>query len=211
MASAAIPVAFRPVHVDAPPKQRGWYIDGGSQAQRADQAGAGPRRRPRRRGRDHPRPGRTARRAGLARRARRLRRRHRASCTPSSSTGWRDDIRALRRVNTLVSAGREADAPSGYRAIPNLYLGPPKPGLISQTANDVFSRPLRRDPPAALRPRHARSAPRRHAREPRRAAQLRVLRPRVPPGAHRPRPQTRLACPRPHRFAVPLGAALNVA
>ena len=50
-----------------------------------------------------------------------------------------DDIRALRRVNTLVSTGRRRARRSGYRMIPNLYLGPPKPGLISRAANDVFS------------------------------------------------------------------------
>jgi NTE family protein len=138
MASAAIPVAFRPVHVEAPPKQRGWYIDGGVKlnapikpalALGADRVvvvattpdPAGP---------------------------------HASPVSPGSPDVFdagtvvmhallvdrmSDDIRALRRVNTLVSAGR-SQAPSGYRAIPNLFLGPPKPGLIGQTANDVFSR-----------------------------------------------------------------------
>jgi len=137
MASAAIPVAFRPVHIDAPAKQRGWYIDGGVKlnapikpalALGADRVvvvattpdPAGP---------------------------------HAAPVSPAEPDVFdaatvvmhallidrmADDIRALRRVNTLVSAGR-GRAPSGYRAIPNLFLGPPKRGLISETANDVFS------------------------------------------------------------------------
>ena len=29
MASAAIPVAFQPVHIDEPRQRRGWYVDGG--------------------------------------------------------------------------------------------------------------------------------------------------------------------------------------
>jgi len=138
MASAAIPVAFRPVHVEAPPKQRGWYIDGGVKlnapikpalALGADRVvvvattpdPAGP---------------------------------HASPISPGSPDVFdagtvvmhallvdrmSDDIRALRRVNTLVAAGRSR-TPSGYRAIPNLFLGPPKPGLISRTANDVFTR-----------------------------------------------------------------------
>jgi NTE family protein len=138
MASAAIPVAFRPVHVDAPTKQRGWYIDGGVKlnapikpalALGADRVvvvattpdPAGP---------------------------------HASQVAPGEPDIFdaatvvmhsllvdrmSDDIRALRRVNTLVVAGR-GRAPSGYRAIPNVYLGPPKTGLISQTANAVFSR-----------------------------------------------------------------------
>ncbi|MGO9876942.1 MAG: patatin-like phospholipase family protein [Acidimicrobiia bacterium] len=138
MASAAIPVAFRPVHIEAPAKQRGWYIDGGVKlnapikpalALGADRVvvvattpdPAGP---------------------------------HASQVAPGepdifdASTvvmhsllvdRMSDDIRALRRVNTLVAAGRGRTL-SGYRAIPNLYLGPPKTGLISQTANEVFSR-----------------------------------------------------------------------
>ena len=137
MASAAIPVAFRPVLIEAPPKQRGWYIDGGVKvnapikpalALGVDRVAAVA---------TTPDP------AG----------RHAASQSPAEPDIFdaatvvmhallvdrmADDIRALRRVNTLVSAGRSR-TPGGYRAIPNLYLGPPKPGLISDTANDVFS------------------------------------------------------------------------
>jgi hypothetical protein len=48
-----------------------------------------------------------------------------------------DDVRALRRVNTLLA--RHEHPPPGYRSIPNLYLGPPEPGTIARTANRVFS------------------------------------------------------------------------
>ena len=138
MASAAIPIAFRPVHIDAPSRQAGWYVDGGIKlnapikpalALGADRIvvvattpdPAGPH----------------ARQVAPA-----------APDIFDSGTvvmhsllvdRMADDIRALRRVNTLVAAGHGRGT-TGYRAIPNLYLGPPKPGLISQTANEVFSR-----------------------------------------------------------------------
>jgi len=138
MASAAIPVAFRPVHIDGPAKQRGWYIDGGVKLN-------APIKPALTLGADRvvvvattPDP------AGP----------HASQVAPGepdifdASTvvvhsllvdRMSDDIRALRRVNTLVGADRGRTL-SGYRAIPNLYLGPPKTGLISQTANEVFSR-----------------------------------------------------------------------
>jgi NTE family protein len=138
MASAAIPVAFRPVHVDAPPKHRGWYIDGGVKlnapikpaltlgADRVVVVATTP---------DPVRP-------------------HAKPVSPGEpdifdasavvmhallEDRMADDIRALRRVNTLLSNG-PSRATSGYRVVPNLYLGPPKPGLIGRTANEVFSR-----------------------------------------------------------------------
>ena len=137
MASAAIPVAFRPVHVDGPEELRGWYVDGGIKlnapikpalslgADRVVVVATTP---------DPFGP-------------------HASPVSPDepdifdASTvvmhallvdRMADDIRALRRINALVPTGTAA-APSGHRLIPNLYLGPPAPGLISQTANRVFS------------------------------------------------------------------------
>jgi NTE family protein len=138
MASAAIPLAFRPVHVDGPKELRGWYIDGGVKLNApikpalslgADRVvvvattpdPAGPHASPVAPGEPDIFDASTVvMHAVLVDR-------------------MADDIRALRRINTLVSteAGR---APTGYRSIPNLYLGPPAPGLISQIANRVFSR-----------------------------------------------------------------------
>jgi len=138
MASAAIPVAFRPVHVDGPDALHGWYVDGGIKLNAPIKP-------------------------GIALGAERV---VVVATTPDpfgphtspvaadepdifdASTvvmhallvdRMADDIRALRRINALVPAGTEA-APSGHRLIPNLYLGPPAPGLISQTANQVFAR-----------------------------------------------------------------------
>ena len=138
MASAAIPVAFRPVHVDAPPKHRGWYIDGGVKLNApikpaitlgADRVvviattpdPAGP----------HAKPVAPGEPDVLD-----------ASAVVMHSLledRMADDIRALRRVNALLSGGRN-QASKSYRAIPNLYLGPPKPGLIGRTANEVYTR-----------------------------------------------------------------------
>ena len=137
MASAAIPVAFRPVHVDAPPKHRGWYVDGGvklnAPIKPALTLGAdrvvvvattpdpvGPHAKPIAPGEPDI---------------------FDASAVVMHSLledRMADDIRALRRVNALVK-GRSA-ASSGYRVIPNLYVGPPRHGLIGRIANDVFSR-----------------------------------------------------------------------
>ena len=137
MASAAIPVAFRPVHVDAPPKHRGWYVDGGVKLNApikpaltlgADRVivvattpdPAGPHAKPIAPGEPDV---------------------FDASAVVMHSLledRMADDIRALRRVNTLV--GKRRNHANGYRAIPNLYLGPPKSGLIGRLANEVFSR-----------------------------------------------------------------------
>ena len=155
MASAAIPVAFRPVHVEAPPKQRGWYIDGGVKlnapikpalALGADRVvvvattpdPAGP---------------------------------HASPVSPGSPDVFdagtvvmhallvdrmSDDIRALRRVNTLVSAARGRHA----ERVPRDSQPVPRPAEAGPHQPDGQRRvlpPLRRDPSAALRPRLARS------------------------------------------------------
>lgn len=137
MASAAIPVAFRPVHIDEPKGRRGWYLDGGVKlnapikpaiALGADRVvvvattpdPAGPHSSPVSAGEpDIFDAGAVVMHAFLVDR-------------------MADDIRALRRVNTLISGGDRASG--GFRIVPNLYLGPPEPGLIGDTANDVFTR-----------------------------------------------------------------------
>jgi len=142
MASAAIPVAFRPVHIDQPSERSGWYLDGGvklnapikpSISLRADRIvvvattpdPAGPHASPVAEGApDIFDAGAVVLHAFLVDR-------------------MADDIRALRRVNDLL-AGHHDPAATGYRIIPNLYLGPPEPGLIGRMANDVFSRGIRR-------------------------------------------------------------------
>jgi len=142
MASAAIPVAFRPIYIDQPSERTGWYLDGGvklnapikpSISLLADRIvvvattpdPSGPHASPVADGApDVFDAGAVVLHAFLVDR-------------------MADDIRALRRVNDLL-AGHRDPAASGYRIIPNLYLGPPEPGLISQMANDVFSRGIRR-------------------------------------------------------------------
>jgi NTE family protein len=137
MASAAIPMAFQPVHIDEPAQYRGWYIDGGVKlnapikpaialgAERVVIVATTP---------DPTGP-------------------HGSAVAPGEPDifdagtvvmhallvdGMANDVRALRRINTLVST-EGAHVREGYRMIPNLYLGPPEPGLISRTANRVFS------------------------------------------------------------------------
>jgi NTE family protein len=137
MASAAIPVAFRPVHVDTPEARTGWYIDGGVKlnapikpalALGADRVvvvattpdPAGPRASAIAPGEpDIFDAGAVLMHSALVDR-------------------MADDVRALRRVNSLLANG-DGLAPKGYHTVPNLYLGPPEPGIIGQTANDVFS------------------------------------------------------------------------
>jgi NTE family protein len=137
MASAAIPVAFRPVFIDGPSTQRGWYIDGGVKLNAPIKPALAL-------GADRvvvvatsPDPsGNHARQVAPAE----------PDVFDASTVVMHsllvdrmaDDIRALRRVNTLLK-GRTGRIASGHRVIPNLYIGPPKTGLIAQTANDVYS------------------------------------------------------------------------
>ena len=137
MASAAIPVAFRPVHIDAPTRHQGWYIDGGvklnAPIKPALSLGAdrvvvvattpdpsGPHAKPIASGEPDVFDASAVLMHALL------------------EDRMGDDIRALRRVNELVSAAR-GRSQRGYRVVPNLYLGPPKTGLIGQTANDVYA------------------------------------------------------------------------
>ena len=138
LASAVIPVAFRPVQIDTPTSQRGWYVDGGVKlnapikpaidlgADRVVIVATTPdpaMQKPGSLALDEP------------------------DIFDASAVlmhamlvdRMADDIRALRRVNTLVSAAR-ANAPGGYRKIPSVYFGPPEPGLIAETANRIFAR-----------------------------------------------------------------------
>jgi NTE family protein len=52
-----------------------------------------------------------------------------------------EDVRALRRTNAMIPArAREVPRKEGqpYRVVPHLYVGPPDPAIIRETANRVF-------------------------------------------------------------------------
>lgn len=147
LASAAIPGAFRPVHVDQPEIAGGWYIDGGVrlnapikpalslQADRVVVVATTP---------DPDTPRATPitasepdvfDAAGVVANAVMVDR-------------MAEDVRSLRRTNALIKAtgkaGRAATAArSGgttYRVVPHLFLGPPAPGIIAEAANRVFGK-----------------------------------------------------------------------
>ena len=62
-----------------------------------------------------------------------------------------EDVRTLRKTNRFVASAEKAAAPpmahcstgQAYRQVQNLFLGPPKAGLISAMANEVFARRYR--------------------------------------------------------------------
>jgi NTE family protein len=135
LASTAIPVVFRPALVEEPANKRGWYLDGGVRlntpikpalelgADRVVVVCSSP---------DPDLPHTTSD----------------SGCKPDIFSaagtllraalvdGLTEDIRSLRRVNSMMS-GRRYPHPR-YRTIPNLFLGPPADGIISSAANRVF-------------------------------------------------------------------------
>ncbi len=62
-----------------------------------------------------------------------------------------DDVRALRQANSFVEAAQKAGAPplahrdtgQPYRQVQNLFLGPPRTGILSATANKIFKQGCR--------------------------------------------------------------------
>ena len=150
VASAAIPMAFLPVHIGQPSTVDGWFVDGGVRqnapitpalalgADRVIVVATTP---------DPDRPqslpaGPTEPdvfdAAGVVLRALLMDR-------------MADDVRALRTTNRFVAAAEKAGAPPlvhrgtghAYRHVPSLFLGPPRTGILSATANDIFKRRYR--------------------------------------------------------------------
>ncbi len=145
LASAAIPMAFLPIHIGQPLTVDGWFVDGGVRqnapikpalALGADRViivattpdpdlpqalPAGPA---------EPDVFDTA---GVVLRALLIDR-------------MADDIRALRKTNRFVEALEKAGAPplahsdagQPYREVQSLFLGPPRTGILSATANEIF-------------------------------------------------------------------------
>ncbi len=147
LASAAIPGAFRPIHIEEPADALGWYIDGGVrvnapirpalalQADRVVVVATTP---------DPTKP----RAAPVTQEEPDV---FDAAGVVSNAVmvdRMAEDVRSLRRTNALVSATAESGAgsravrsPNGaaYRVVPHIYLGPPSAGIIADMANQVFS------------------------------------------------------------------------
>ena len=147
LASAAIPIAFLPVRVARPPARDGWFVDGGVrlnapikpalalEADRVIVVATTPDP-------DSPQS---------------------APVAPTEPDVFdaagivlhgllvdrmAEDVHTLRKTNRFVEAAGKAGAPplahrdTGqlYGQVQNLFLGPPKAGIISATANEVFGR-----------------------------------------------------------------------
>jgi NTE family protein len=135
LASAAIPVAFLPVDVGQPPNAD-WHIDGGVRlnvpvkpalelgADRVVIVGTTP---------DPDRPVAAANADGTTDVF------DVAGATMSCLLNDRiaEDVRSLRRTNTLVRASR-GDQQTAYRVIPHLVLGPPDDRIIPEQASRVY-------------------------------------------------------------------------
>ncbi|MCA1844499.1 MAG: patatin-like phospholipase family protein [Actinobacteria bacterium] len=145
LASAAIPVAFRPVRVDEPAPVAGWYVDGGVRLNapirpaldlKADRIVVvattpdpdTPRTEP-----VSPAEPDVFDASGVLMSAVQVDR-------------MAEDVRSLRRTNALIKASQAGGGPetlvradgSPFRVVPHLYLGPPAGGIISAEANRVF-------------------------------------------------------------------------
>ena len=147
LASAAIPVAFLPIRIDPPPTNHDWwFFDGGVrlnapikpalalEADRVIIVATTPdpdNRRP-----EHVAPTEpdVFDAAGVVLRA-------------LLEDRMAEDVRELRKTNRLVEAAAKAGAPPlahrgtarPYRQVDNLFLGPPKDGIISAKAHEVFT------------------------------------------------------------------------
>ena len=150
LASAAIPMAFLPIHIEQPPTVDGWFVDGGVRLNAPIKPALAV-------GADRvivvattPDPD-TSQAAPAA------------ATEPDVFDGagvvlesllvdqMAEDVHALRRTNRFVKVATKAGArptarrDSGrvYREVQNVYLGPPKAGIISTLANEVFERRYR--------------------------------------------------------------------
>ncbi len=150
LASAAIPMAFLPIHIEQPPTVDGWFVDGGVRLNAPIKPALAV-------GADRvivvattPDPD-TSQAAPAA------------ATEPDVFDGagvvlesllvdqMAEDVHALRRTNRFVEVATKAGArptarrDSGrvYREVQNVYLGPPKAGIISTLANEVFERRYR--------------------------------------------------------------------
>ena len=150
LASAAIPMAFLPIHIDQPPAVDGWFVDGGVRLNAPIKP-------------------------ALALEADRV---IVVATTPDPDTSqsapaaptepdvfdaagvvlqallvdqMAEDVHTLRRTNRFVEVAKNAeakplthrDADRKYRQVQNVFLGPPKAGIISALANEVFERRYR--------------------------------------------------------------------
>ena len=150
LASAAIPMAFLPVPIGQPPTVDGWFVDGGVRQNApikpalvlgADRVivvattpdpdvpqslSAGPSEPD------------VFDAAGVVLRALLIDR-------------MAEDVRTLRKTNSFVEAAEKAGAPPparrgtghAYRQVQHLFLGPPRTGILSTTANEIFRRRYR--------------------------------------------------------------------
>ena len=150
LASAAIPMAFLPIHIDQPPAVDGWFVDGGVRLNAPIKPALAL-------GADRvivvattPDPG-TSQSAPAA------------ATEPDvfDAAGvvlqsllveqMAEDVHALRRINGFVEVAAKAgaspparrDSAGEYREVKNVFLGPPKADIISNLANEVFERRYR--------------------------------------------------------------------
>ncbi len=136
LASAAVPVAFRPVHVPTPRHVAGWYLDGGIRLNvplkpaldlDCDQLGVvatQPASWP-------------EQRLGVRRPSPDVFRATAVSLQALMGDRMVEDLRTLSTVNELVAAGAKVDR---YRRVRFLFAGPPsgEADAIGRLANDVF-------------------------------------------------------------------------
>jgi NTE family protein len=150
LASAAIPIAFLPVHIGQPAPVAGWFADGGVRQNApitpALALGANriiviattpdpdlPQSLP-----AGPVEPDVFDAAGVVLRALLLDR-------------MAEDVRTLRNTNRFVQTAEQAEAPppahrktgQPYRQVQHLFLGPPRVGILSTTANQIFRRRYR--------------------------------------------------------------------
>jgi len=150
LASAAIPMAFLPIHIEQPPAFEGWFVDGGVRLNAPIKPALAL-------GADRvivvattPDPG-TSQSAPAA------------ATEPDvfDAAGvvlqsllveqMAEDVHALRRINGFVEVAAKAgaspparrDSAGEYREVKNVFLGPPKADIISNLANEVFERRYR--------------------------------------------------------------------
>jgi NTE family protein len=155
LASAAIPMAFLPIHIDQPPAIDGWFVDGGVRLNAPIKPALAL-------GADRvivvattPDPG-TSQPAPVASREPDVFDAAGVVMQALLVDQMAEDVHALRKTNRFAEvAEAEAPAKAGakplarrdagrkYRQVQNVYLGPPEAGIISGLANEIFERRYR--------------------------------------------------------------------
>lgn len=150
LASAAIPIAFLPIQIEQPKKFGGWFVDGGVRlnapikpalalgADRVIVVATTPDPESPQAAQVAPTKPDVFDAAGVV-------------LNSLVVDRMAEDVRALRRTNSLVRAVENAraqplahrDPGRTYRQVQHLFLGPPRVGMISATANEVFQQRYR--------------------------------------------------------------------